>query len=190
MFATTDGTAASRLQHGVCVRQGVPDDVDETCPWSVGYEGSVLFLGELYEERAAFGLALQDLFGARFCHARNVRCGDLTRLVREHKVIVAPNWPRVSDYWSNRIYVVTGHGGLFVGPTIEGMAREGWVPGVNYLALSDDVMDVARIVADMHTVAVPDGYEAVRRAGYAHARAHCTYDARVADLVRHIEATR
>jgi hypothetical protein len=191
LFATTDGYTAPRLEHSTVVRQGVPDDCDASCPWRPELRGEVLFLGCPYADRLRLVDALGRRFGgaAGFRSVNNVRGPELTRLVRSFRLVVGPHEPHFAGYWSNRIYVVTGHGGLFAAPTVRGMSDEGWLGGINYLELPLDPRAMAERVAEY--LAADDGrLDVVRRAGFEHANAQCSYDARVRELIRRLEASR
>ena len=184
LFATTDGYTAPRLPNAVVVRQGVPDDVDLAATWPVEYQGDVLFLGTPYRDRWQLVELLARRFGPRFACVRDCRCRELTRLVRSYRICLGPHYPHFAGYWSNRIYVVTGHGGLFAAPPIEGMLDEGWQPGVNYLPLP---LDPDAIVESLDAYLQRDAGElrCIQRAGFQHAQANFSYDQRVAELVGH-----
>jgi hypothetical protein len=89
---------------------------------------------------------------------------------------------RLAGYWSNRIYIVAGHGGLFAAPPVEGMQAEGWRPSRNYLALPRDPRQMDDKLAE-YLRCDPRQLRAIQQAGHAHARAHCNYDRRVAALL-------
>ena len=187
LFATTDGATAPQLPHAVVVRQGVPDDVDQAREWQGELCGDVLFLGCAYQDRQV----LVDALGRRFPGApgfrvvNDVRCGDLTRLVRTYRVVVGPHYPHFAGYWSNRLYVVTGHGGLFAAPRVPGMDAEGWKPGQNYLALPLEPEAMAAQVEE-YLRCDANQLESIRRAGFEHANRRCTYDHRVRELLGHL----
>ena len=188
VFATTDAGAAAELGNGLALRQGVPEDIDAAEPWQPAeFAGDVLFLGELYgPEREALGAALRGAFGARFAHARDVRGPALTRLVRSYRLCVGPQWPLLPGYWSNRIYVVAGHGGLFVAPSVPGMEAEGWVSCSTYFGTGNDPDSIVERCRSL-LAGDPEPLGIVRRQGFE--LAGClTYDARAAALVKQIEA--
>lgn len=182
LFATTDGATAPTLPRAVVVRQGSPDEIDAEAAWPEECEGDVLFLGLPYGERRQLIDACFDRFGQRFRAVNDCRGPELTRLVRSFRLVVGPHWPHFAGYWSNRIYIVAGHGGLFAGPPVDGMAADGWRPSANYLALPCEPEAMARKLAE-YLRCDPVQLRAIQLAGYAHAREQCSYDRRVAELL-------
>jgi hypothetical protein len=114
----------------------------------------------------------------------NLRGDALHDLMRSVRVIAGPPWPLHAKYWSNRLYVVAGYGGCLATPEVEGMAEEGWVAGTHYLK-AERVGDYEAILA------MPDDeLRAVADAGQALCVNRYTYDHRVAEMVKHLEALR
>lgn len=186
VFATTDGYTAARLPNSVVVRQGVPDDVDLTASWPSEYRGEVLFLGTPYRDRWQLIELLARRFGPRFACVRDCRCRELTSLVRSYRICLGPHYPHFAGYWSNRLYVITGHGGLFATPSVDGLQAEGWQPGVNYLPLPlecDAIVDA--LEQYLHRDA--DGLRSIQHAGFLFAQENFSYDQRVSELIAHIE---
>lgn len=187
LFATTDGYTAPKLPGALVVRQGAPDEIDAEAGWPEDYEGDVLFLGMAYGERRRLVDACFARFGQRFRAVNDCRGPELTRLVRSFRLVVGPHWPHFAGYWSNRIYVVAGHGGLFAGPPVDGMSAEGWRPSGNYLALPREPEAMVHKLAEY--LACDRGQlRVIQLAGYAHAREQCSYDRRVAELLAHLAA--
>jgi glycosyl transferase family 1 len=182
LFVTTDGHTAPKLPRAVVVRQGAPDDVDLEAGWSDEFDGDVLFLGMPYGERRRLVDACFARFGQRFRSINDCRGPELTRLVRSFRLVVGPHWPHFAGYWSNRIYVVAGHGGLFAAPPVEGMQAEGWRPSQNYLALPRDPEQMADKLAE-YLRCDPRQLSAIQRAGHVHARERLSYDRRVEELL-------
>jgi hypothetical protein len=182
LFATTDGYAAPKLPGAVVVRQGAPDEIDAEAGWPEEYEGDVLFLGMPYDDRRRLVDACFARFGQRFRAVNDCRGPELTRLVRSFRLVVGPHWPHFAGYWSNRIYIVAGHGGLFAAPTVDGMADEGWRPSANYLALPREPEAMARKL-DEYLRCDRAQLRAIQLAGYAHAGEQCSFDRRVAELL-------
>ena len=48
---------------------------------------------------------------------------ELSPLIRRHRIILGPRYPSAPGYWSDRIYVVLGHGGFFLAPRYRGCAK-------------------------------------------------------------------
>ena len=134
----TDGFTAAKIANGYTLRQGIPDDVR---PGVVrdDWKADVLYLGTPYRDRYPEWSRLSRHFGTRLLTIREgVRGTELADLFASVKVVVGPHWPTAPAYWSNRCYVVAGHGGCFVAPEIAGMSDEGWLSGVNFLSCSPD----------------------------------------------------
>jgi len=182
LFATTDGCTAAKLPGAVVVRQGSPDEIDAEAGWPEEYEGDVLFLGMAYGERRRLVDACFDRFGQRFRAINDCRGPERRRLVRSFRLVVGPHWPHFAGYWSNRIYIVAGHGGLFAASPVEGMATDGWLPSGNYMALPREPEAMVRKL-DEYLRCDPAQLRAIQLAGYAHAREQCNYDRRVAELL-------
>lgn len=184
VFATTDGATAPSIPNSAVIRQGVPDDVDHSAAWQPhDYEGDVLFLGRAYGLRAALAEACGAQFGNRFRVVNDCRGAELTRLVRSYRVVVGPLWPYYADYWSNRLYVVTGHGGLFAAPSVAGMEGEGWQAWRNYLPLPRDAASAVAKLREFVTRYHGGQLETIRRQGFEHAVARCGYTQRVTELL-------
>lgn len=120
-----------------CLRQGYPGPLHGMGRKKSELECRVGFLGELYGMRKYWwNMLKRDLDVKRFT---DVFCDDLLDCCASCDVLVGPPYPSYPGYWSNRIYLVTGYGGLFATNTVEGMLSEGWEPNVNYVALPTDV---------------------------------------------------
>ncbi|HUY89478.1 MAG TPA: glycosyltransferase [Pirellulales bacterium] len=187
LFVTTDGHTAPKLPGAVVVRQGAPDEIDAEAGWPEEcrpeeYEGDVLFLGLPYGDRKRLVEACFARFGQRFRAVNDCRGPELTRLVRSYRLVVGPHWPHFAGYWSNRIYIVAGHGGLFAAPPVEGLSAEGWRASGNYLALPRDPAAMADKLAEYLHCDLGQ-LRAIQQAGHAHARQQCSYDCRVAELL-------
>lgn len=183
LFVTTDGNTAPQLPNALVIRQGVPDDVDRDCDWKLEPRADVLFLGTAYRDRQLLVDALTQRFGERFQHVNDCRGKELTRLVRSARICVGPHYPRLANYWSNRLYVITGHGGLFAAGPVVGMEAEGWRSGENFLALPSEPEQMAAKLEEYVTRHDAGQLETIRRRGYEFAHAHCTYDDRVRELL-------
>ena len=182
-FVLTDGFTAPRLPNSLVIRQGVPDDVDQDCPWNCEPRWDVLFLGTPYRDRQELVQALARRFGDKFKHVNDCRGKDLTRLIRSCRICVGPQFPYFANYWSNRVFVVCGHGGLFAAPSVPGMDSDGWRSGDNYLALPLEPEAMAAKVHEYLNKYDAGQLETIRRRGYEHANANCSYDVRCKQLL-------
>lgn len=188
LFVMTDGYTAPRIPNSLVIRQGVPDDVDQDCAWEIEPRWDVLFLGTPYQERGELRDALARRFGPRFRHENNVRGKELTQLIRSCRICIGPQHPYFPNYYSNRIYVVTGHGGLFAAPLVQGMAEEGWRSGDNFLLLPVNPEQMAAKVEEYVTRHDASQLETIRKRGYQLANTRFTYDERVRQLLAAVAA--
>lgn len=69
--------------------------------------------------RESFVDELHARYGSRLLHVVNsVYREDLKELVARSKVVVCPDSPVTNNYWSNRIYIMAGFGGLVYHPEV------------------------------------------------------------------------
>lgn len=184
LYFMTDGYTAPRLGNSVVLRQGVPDDVRPGVP-QADWLCDAAFVGSVYhKERREFRSVLRRRLRGEFRHFRNVRGPSLSDLAASVKLFIGPEFPSLPNYWSNRIYVLIGHGGCLLTPEIPGMAEEGWVEGEHYVGYRDfdEMLEKAHeLIAD------DDRREKIRTAGQAFALANFTYDHRIASFLRTCE---
>lgn len=182
----TDGHSAPNLPKTLVIRDGCPDDVDDSVPFEPTKD--VLFLGGAYGERPRLISALQSRFGSRFEHVPHGYTGpELTKLIRSFRIVVGPHVPRFANYFSDRLYVVTAHGALFAAPTVPGMDLDGWVPSQNYLALPQEPASMANKVHEILTRNDAGQLESIRLNGMRHSRSK-SWEVRVSQLLRELES--
>jgi hypothetical protein len=92
------------------------------------YDGpEILFTGMINhgQKRARHIGELQDRYGGRFGvlgaggPQRRVHGRSLADVFASTKIVVAPDGPNTDRYWSNRVYLTTGLGGLLLHPYCE-----------------------------------------------------------------------
>ena len=175
----TDGSLAKHTNWGrwYVLRLGFARDDIRLGDLPENDRRDVAFLGYIYGDRAKE----LDLVAASFQLdiITNAYGPKLSRLLRSYKIILGPHYPSVPFFYSDRLYIVLGHGGFFLAPEIEGMREEGFIPGVHYAALSDDP------VADIrYWLAHPAERERIAKAGQELVLSRFTYRDRVQELVR------
>lgn len=143
----TDGYSAPKLPKCIVLRDGAPDDIDHDFTPTEQING-ILFCGTLYRDRQLWVASMRRVLGPRFVHVgpdgdgcealgipprTEVTGKELTRLVRSFRFCVQPPYPMFPGYWSDRITVLSAHGGLVIAPTVLGMEADGLRPWVSYL---------------------------------------------------------
>jgi hypothetical protein len=137
-----------------------------------------------------------QLYGARWDEMTPVRKGfklnvisrvfgrELSPLIRKHRIVLGLRYPSAPGYWSDRIYVILGHGGFFLVPEVPGMREEGLEPGVHYTPLGDDP------IADIRYWLVrPEERAQIARRGQELVIDRFTYEDRVRELCAVIAVT-
>ena len=109
---------------------------------------------------------------------------ELSSVIRRHRIIIGPSYPSAPGYWSDRVYVVLGHGGFFLAPEVPGMRDEGLEPGVHYAALGDDPVRDIR-----YWLARPEERARIARQGQETGADRFTYEDRVRELCATIVKT-
>lgn len=135
LFLTTD-TYSEGFKNHRCLRQGYPGPPPGSPrePFSMaGIQYEALHLGELYGERRQWYRVVNQRLENRFGVVRGVYEDRLHSLLGSVKLVLGPPYPYYAGYWSNRIYLVAGHGACLLAPIVPGMEQEGWRHGENML---------------------------------------------------------
>jgi hypothetical protein len=142
----------------------------------------VAFLGSIYGSRESELAPVRNAFGLD--QITGVFGPQLSDVLNRYRIILGPRYPSTPHYWSDRIYLVLGHGGFILTPEIEGMREEGFVPGVHYAPLGNDPVADVRYWLDR-----PQERERIARAGQELVMQRFSYDARLTELCRVIRET-
>ena len=113
LFFTSDGDAFPDNEKVHILRQGVGYDCLGGKKIDVP---DVIFIGSTYGERAKWVKELKDKYGDRFKHYNNKFGSELNDICVSGKVFVAPDFPSTENYWSNRVYDLTGRGAFVLHP--------------------------------------------------------------------------
>lgn len=145
--------------------------IDESGKYDVAFIGSDYGprRTELQPVRSAFQLRMIDGVYGR----------GLNIALRTPRIVIGPRYPDVPGYWSDRIYLVLGHGGFFLAPEVGGMQDEGFIAGVHYAPLSNDPVQDIR-----YWLSRPKERQQIAEAGQALVLGRHTYVHRVKELVR------
>ena len=77
------------------------------------------------KERASFVTEMQGRYGDKFQHVESGLHGkNLSDAVCRSQIIVAPDSPISSKYWSNRVYLTLGLGGFLLHPYCENLSKD------------------------------------------------------------------
>jgi hypothetical protein len=179
----TDGSVLTSFPDAMVIRDGCPDDIDDSVPFAPTRD--VLFLGTAYGDRPRLIAALRARFGSRFTHVESGVTGpDLTKLIRDHRLVVGPHWPFFPGYASDRSMIVRSHGGLLVAPEVPGYG-DGLMASEHFLPVPVDVDTIIKETAN-YLMWPRDRLEAVRMAGHAHALAR-PWTVRCSELLSHLK---
>jgi len=120
------------------LRQGIgAKDMRDGTPDYPRWPFRVCFLGNPYGDRVDWCVRLKKRYGLHFDIVDKVFNRDLYDLCATVDVFVAPDYPGDDNYWSNRIYLTLGSGGLLVHPRYKGLAEE-FEDGVHYLGYDSE----------------------------------------------------
>lgn len=190
LFLSTDaGTSGEKGLGGAkLLRQGYPGPY--SCPPERGKrvgDFPACHLGSIYGERRPWMEKMTQAIPG-FTSFNACRGDELFDLMASVKIVCGPHWPAFPGYWSNRIYVVTGYGGLFACPAVEGMHEEGWQPGEHYLHLPSNTTGMIQTLNDYLWGWSHPRMEEIRRNGRDLVLSRHTYSHRARDLITMVNA--
>lgn len=142
------------------------------------------------QKRAAHVAHLRSRYGDRFAvlgdggprHRLHGRV--LADLFASVKVVVAPDGPNTDRYWSNRVYLTTGLGGLLIHPMCEGLFKH---YSMNELMYYENAEHLDQVIDMMLTLSDEQRLE-IRKAGLKAAIERNLYRHRCAQLIKEVEA--
>lgn len=170
-----------KINHRV-LRQGIHAPDHQLFPFDHHYD--VAFVGSASRSRRVLLNWLRSTFQECLVHHTHCRGMELNQALSRVKIVVGDS-VNVKNYWSNRIYEVTGRGGFFLHPETVGLDSE-FVDGEHYASYPrGDLKALAETVAYWLNADVER--EQVRRAGFEHCGANYTYTQRVAQLLKEID---
>lgn len=181
-FVTDGGLASTDWANWRVLRQGISRPTIATVEIPEESREDLAFIGQLYGARREEVEPVRREFDVNMI--TQVFGRELSAVVRRHRIILGPRYPGAPGYWSDRIYVVLGHGGFFLAPEIEGMREEGLHPGIHYAPLGDDPVREIR-----HWLARPEERARIARQGQELVLGRFTYEDRVRELCATITAT-
>ena len=105
---------------------------------------------------------------------------NLNKVLSQTRIVIGDSYPGV-NYWSNRIYEITGRGGFLLHPHTEGLEEE-YQEGVHYVGYERGNYKQLRELID-HYLKEDFEREKIREAGFRHTRENYTYTHRVKTLL-------
>lgn len=132
----SDGTFADGKKKLSVLRQGTGEVVSGI---KSDHKADIAFPGSLYGERLDWYMKLKTRYGSRIRHFQGIHGSKLSDLCESVPIILAPPFPSDDNYWSNRIYLILGHGGFLLHPRLEGMDE--YTDGVHYVAYDTDLVE-------------------------------------------------
>ena len=181
-FVTDGGLAKTGWANWHVLRQGVSKPTVATVEVSEQEREDLAFVGQLYGARWDELAPIRREFKVNVIS--EVFGREISSVIRHHRIIIGPRFPSAPGYWSDRIYVVLGHGGFFLAPEVPGMREEGLEPGVHYAPLGDDPIHDIR-----YWLARPEERSRIARQGQELVLGRFTYEDRVRELCDVIAAT-
>jgi 2-polyprenyl-3-methyl-5-hydroxy-6-metoxy-1,4-benzoquinol methylase len=181
-FITDGGLASTGWANWHVLRQGISRPTVEPMEVPETDRDDLAFIGQLYGARGAELEPVRRAFRVNLI--TQVFGRALSAVIRRHRIILGPRYPSAPGYWSDRVYVVLGHGGFLLAPEVPGMREEGLVPGVHYAPLGDDP------IADIrYWLARPEERARIARQGQELVLGRFTYEHRVRELCAKISET-
>lgn len=109
------------------LRQGFDDRMIQPFKPSTD-QYSILFFGNEKgggKEREDWLKEMKERWGSQFYqYKRGIYKEDMSRKINEFKLTIAPGGPVTDNYWSNRVYLMTGYGGFHLHPYSSGLNEE------------------------------------------------------------------
>lgn len=189
MVIATDGDIAkhSHLADYRVIRQGIHEP--EAYHYPADIEFPVVFIGhnssKFQAGRGELVSWLAATYGERFRHITNVRGTRLNDLLARTAVVVGDSYPS-PNYWSNRIYEITGRGGLLLHPSTIGLDAE-FTAGEHYVSYQRGDFGRLRAIID-HYLCDDRSREMIRQAGHDLTRCLYTYRQRCESLIDAVSA--
>lgn len=147
---------------------------------------SILFTGVKRggEARSSFVVDMEANYGSLFRHIQQgAYREELADLIASSKIVVAPDGPVTSRYWSNRVYNTLGFGGFLLHPYCELLAEQ-YKDGEHlvYYRSRVELYDKIRYYWDK-----PKERNRIAQAGLAHTKRFHLYKHRCEQLIRTVK---
>lgn len=149
----------------------------------------IVFIGSvIYADRKRLISFLQETYGDRFKHfgqggASEVRGTDLNDILATAKIVVGDSYPS-DNYWSNRVYEITGRGGFLLHPEVKGLETE-FEYYKEIVPYKWGNLEQLKEIIDFYLTHDAER-ETIRKAGFDRTRTEYTYTLRVKELLKQI----
>lgn len=191
VFSTDGGHDEQMKEKGYnhkLLRQGIHEPQAHYGKKTEGHP-EIVFIGSVvYADRRRLVNFLKQTYGDNFKHygiggGKEIRGEDLNNVLASCKIVVGDSVPS-KNYWSNRLYEITGRGGFIIHPRVEGLEKEfeyykeiipyAW----GNLAQLKEIID--------YYLTHDKEREKIRRAGHERTKKNYTYTLRVKELLENI----
>jgi len=164
------------------LRQGIGNEDTSLGKPRDEYRCAIAFLGSIYGERMDFVKKLQALYGSYFKVYNNIFNRDLYDFCASCKILIAPPYPGDNYYWSSRIYMILGSGGVLAHPVYEGLKKE-FTPDKHFIGYRSgrELIDKLNYYLDSKH---QDELEKIRMAGYKRCISKYTYKHRIEQMLK------
>lgn len=191
LFTTDSGNHERFLEVGCnhhVLRQGIHEpeafQVEQEPTIDVAFVGSVR---GSHPSRRRLIYFLQNMYRNRFRQVDNKRGKALNNFLSRSKVIVGDSYPS-KDYWSNRVYEITGRGGFLIHPRIEGEEFEKEFPLVESGVFGYQRDDFQDLKFSIDKLIEEDGFRnELREDSFKWTKKRYTYTKRVEELLEVIQ---
>lgn len=128
---------------------------------------------------------LKRKYGDSFIHHTHTRGLALNEALAKVKIVVGDTYPS-PNYWSNRIYEITGRGGFLLFPKTTGLETE-FIDGVHYASYErDNFTDLTEKITKYLDDDV--SRQRIQDTGWVKCSMRYTYEDRVKTLLSHVRA--
>jgi hypothetical protein len=176
-FILTDWTWGKNYPKCRELRQGIGD------PEKGVFEQrniDVAFVGNPYGERQNLVKFLEDNHGKRFKIYERQFNRNLNNLCASIPIFVAPLFPSDDEYWSNRVYLITGSGGFLIHPRLKGLEKE-WGDNLVYYDNLEDLKEKIK-----YYLQHPEERRTMKQKEYNYCVKNFTYKHRVEKLCQNL----
>lgn len=189
VFMTDGGHREAWAKHGIkqhLLRQGIHAPQAHQGKKISGVPPIVFIGTRSYEQRIQMLEFLKKTYGKDFAQygangeRPEVRNRELNDVLASAKIVVGDSMPS-ENYWSNRIYEITGRAGFLLHPAIPGLEQE-FEDGKHYVSFPYGDFATLKKTIDYY-LSHDTARETIRFAGHLRTKTRYTYTKRVGELL-------